>query len=181
VTRALIIVVAAALALSGCASLAEPPVTTSTPIASVTNNEVPTPPPPAQQPVPGSAAPTAAQAVRTFAMAYINWTAGTVKRVLLALAARSVGQARSAMALAAAQTGGDYELHQGGVANSGTVEAVAPLPGRSGEYVVVTREQTSAANSNAYAGLQPAWHVTVATVRRLPSGSWVVSGWQPQS
>jgi hypothetical protein len=116
-----------------------------------------------------------------FATAYINWTAGTVKRDLLVLAARSVGQARSAMVLAAAQTAGDYELHRGGIGNSGTVEAVAPLAGRADQYVVVTRETTTASNSNAYAGLRPAWHVTIATVRKTASGGWVVSGWQPES
>jgi hypothetical protein len=119
--------------------------------------------------------------VRVFATAYINWTAGSVKRVLLALAARSVGQARSAMELAAAQTGGDYELHRGGIGNSGTVEAVAPLAGHATQYVVVTRETTTATNTTVYAGLRPAWHVTVATVRRLAGGAWVVSGWQPES
>ena len=35
------------------------------------------------------------------------------------------------MALAAAQTAGDYELQRGGIANSGTVEAVAPLAGHA--------------------------------------------------
>jgi hypothetical protein len=119
--------------------------------------------------------------VRTFATAYINWTARSVKRVLLALAARSVGQARSAMELAAAQTGSDYELHRGGIGNSGTVEAVARLAGAAGRYVVVTREATTATNTSAYAGLRPAWHVTVATVRQLSSGDWVLSGWQPES
>jgi hypothetical protein len=142
---------------------------------------VPTPPPPAERPTPGSASPSAASAVRTFATAYINWTAGSVKRVLLALAARSVGQARSAMVLAAAQTGSDSELHRGGIGNSGTVEAVAPLAGHTTQYVVVTRETTTATNTSAYTGLRPAWHVTVATVRRLAGGAWVVSGWQPES
>ncbi len=84
------------------------------------------------------------------------------------------------MQLAAAQTASDYQLQQGGIANSGTVEAVAPLPGSRDEYVVVTREATTAANTTAYQGLRPAWHVTVATVARLSGGQWVVSGWQPE-
>ena len=83
-----------------------------------------------------------------------------------ALAARSVGQARAAMTLAAAQTAGDYELREGGIANSGAVEAVAPLSGHAGEYVVVTRESTSASNTTAYQGLRPAWHLALATVER---------------
>ena len=142
-------------------------------------HEYPSPAPPRQTAAGG--APTVIAAVRSFATAYINWNAGTVAIDMRALAARSVGQARSAMQLAAAQTAGDYELRQGGIANSGTVEAVAPLTGVADRYVVVTREATTASNTNAYQGLQPAWHVTVATVVALESGVWVVSGWQPES
>ena len=98
-----------------------------------------------------------------------------------ALAAQSVGQARSAMQLAAAGTAGDYELQRGGVANQGTVEAVAPLAGRRDQYVVVTLEATTATNTTAYEGLLPAWHVTLATVAEQAPGQWVLSGWQPES
>jgi hypothetical protein len=98
-----------------------------------------------------------------------------------ALAARSIGQARSAVQLAAGQTAGDYELQRGGIANTGVVEAIAPLPARAGGYVVVTRELTTATATTAYQGLQPAWHVAIATVAQLAPGRWVVSGWQPQS
>jgi hypothetical protein len=125
------------------------------------------------------ASPTAIQALRAFASAYINWTADTVASDMRALAGRSVGQARSALELAAAQTASDYELHRGGIANSGTVEAVAPLPGGHDQYVVVTRESTTATNTDAYDGLHPAWHVSLATVARVGDG-WAVSGWQPQ-
>ena len=97
------------------------------------------------------------------------------------LASAAVGQARSALQLAAAQTAGDYELKRGGIANSGTVEAVAPLPSSRNQYVVVTRESTTASASAAYQGLRPAWHVAIATVARLQGGGWVLSGWQPQS
>ncbi|MHB8657043.1 MAG: hypothetical protein ACYC91_03670 [Solirubrobacteraceae bacterium] len=119
-------------------------------------------------------------ALRAFATNYINWTAATVTEQLRALAAASVGQARSAMELAASGTAGDYELRHGQIANRGTVEAIAPLTGQ-GRYAVITRERTTAAASDAYQGLRPAWHVTVATVVRLASGGWVVSGWQPES
>jgi hypothetical protein len=129
----------------------------------------------------GGGSPTAVAAVRAFATAYINWTASTVAREMLALALSSVGQARSATALAASQTAGDYELRRGGVANSGTVEEVAPLPGRPDAYLVVTRERTTATNTTAYAGLRPEWHVTVATVAQVAPGRWAVSGWQPES
>jgi hypothetical protein len=119
--------------------------------------------------------------VAAFASAYINWTAQTVSAQMRALAAESVGQARSAMQLAAAQTAGDYELRRGGIANSGVVEAVAPLRAHGDQYVVVTRELTTATATTAYQGLQPAWHVAIATVSELGPERWVVSGWQPES
>ena len=97
------------------------------------------------------------------------------------LAAHSVGQARAAMTMAAAETADDYELRGGGIANSGAVEAVAPLPGQRDQYVVVTRESTTASNTTAYQGLHPAWHVALATVQQVPGGRWVLSDWQPEN
>lgn len=126
-------------------------------------------------------APSAPAAIDAFATAYINWTAGTVVPRLRMLEYRSVGQARSAMAQAAAQAAGDYELQQDGISNRGTVEAVAPLAGALNEYVVVTLEQTSATGTHAYQGLIPAWHLTLATVVRERRGAWVLSGWQPEN
>lgn len=138
---------------------------------------------PSPKPAPETASATsssAVEAVRSFANAYINWTADTVAADMRALAARSIGQARSALELAAAQTASDYELQQGGISNSGQVEAVAPLPSSPDQYIVVTRESTAATNTTAYQGLRPAWHVALTTVSPL-EGAWVVSGWQPQS
>jgi hypothetical protein len=149
------------------------------PAASATSNEVSSGPAPAQHPA--RTAPTPVQAIRVFATAYINWNASTVTADMQVLATVSVGQARSAMQLAAADTAQDYELRHGGIANSGTVEAVAPLAGARNEYVVVTRERTSSTDTNAYQGLQPAWHLTIATVTRAGAGRWVISGWQPES
>jgi hypothetical protein len=164
--------VAAALAvLTGCAPIASP-------VETQTASEVPSPAPPQAAVAP---APTAVVAVRRFADAYINWTAQTVATDMRALADESVGQARSAMQLAAAQTAGDYELQQGGIANSGSVEAVSLLSGTRTRYVVVTRETTTATRSGAYQGLAPAWHVAIATVVQTPAGRWALSGWQPQS
>jgi hypothetical protein len=120
-------------------------------------------------------------AIRNFAAAYINWNAQTVSGDMTTLAARSVGQARSALQLAAAQTAGDYELKRGGVANHGTVEVVAPLPSGHEQYVVVTRETTTATNTNLYQGLRPAWHVAIATVREIRQGVWALSSWRPES
>ncbi len=142
-------------------------------------HERPSPPPPRQTAT--HTATTATQAIRAFVTAYINWNAQTVSADMRSLAARSVGQARAAMTLAAAETAGDYELQQGGIANSGTVEAVAPLSDHPGEYVVVTQESTSASNTTAYQGLKPAWHVALATVQRMPGGGWVLSDWQPEN
>lgn len=121
------------------------------------------------------------EVVSAFADAYINWSSDTVSADMRGLAGRSIGQARSAMQLAAAQTAGDYELQRGAVANHGTVEAVSPLPRARGQYIVVTREQTTAAAGSGYAGLAPAWHVALATVTEVAPGRWAVSAWQPQS
>ena len=151
----------------------------SSPVARAqTTHEYPGPPPPRQSAA-GFTSPAAA--VAAFANAYINWNAQTVAADMQTLAGQSIGQARSEMELAAAQTGSDYELQRGGIANSGTVEAVAPLSGPGGRYVVVTRERTTATATNAYQGLQPAWHVAVATVASVGPGRWAVSGWQPES
>jgi hypothetical protein len=119
--------------------------------------------------------------VAAFATAYINWDAQSVSPDMRALAAHSVGQARAAMTLAAAETAGDYELQRGGIANHGTVEAVAPLARRQNQYVVVTLESTTATNTTAYQGLRPAWHVALATVTQQGAGQWVLSGWQPEN
>jgi hypothetical protein len=120
-------------------------------------------------------------AVEGFADTYINWDAHNVAVRLRALAAQSVGQARSGMALAAAGAAKDYELRQGGIANAGTVQAIAPLRNRANQFVVVTLERTTASNTTAYAGLRPAWHLAIATVVRLSGGQWALSGWQPEN
>ncbi len=141
-------------------------------------HEIPTPAPRSTAPG-GWRSPV--QAVQVFAQAYINWTAATVARHLRVLAYVSVGQAHSAMSLAAAQTARDADLHRGGIANSGTVEAIAPVTGRRNVYAVVTRERTTAANTSAYQGLSATWHVTLATVTQVDGGLWTLSGWQPES
>jgi hypothetical protein len=127
----------------------------------------------------GSSSPQ--QVVASFADVYINWSYSNVAARLTALANASVGQARSAMQLAAAQVSADSTLRGGGIANQGTVETVGPVAGHPDQWAVVTLEQTTASDSSAYEGLAPAWHVTVATVQRWPGGGWVVSGWQPES
>jgi hypothetical protein len=169
----------AALVAGGCATVTRVRPRTSAVQQAQASHEYPSPPPPPQTAAGGS--PTASAAIASFARAYINWSAQTVSADMRALAAASIGQARSAMQLAAAQIAGDYELQQGGIANSGQVEAVAPLLDGSGRYVVVTRELTTATATSAYQGLQPAWHLTIVSVAELGSGRWVVSGWQPEN
>jgi hypothetical protein len=163
--------------LAGCGGAGRTAPRSKLAIARATH-EYPSPPPPRESVSAASA--TATEAVRAFATAYINWTAATVAADMRALAARSVGQARSALELAATETASDYELQRGGIANNGAVEAVAPLPGAHDQYIVVTRESTTATNTTAYAGLRPAWHVALATVA-LVGHAWAVSAWQPQS
>jgi hypothetical protein len=175
-------ITACTLVCAGCAGAhhrtsSSPPRRSALAEAEATH-EYPSPPPPRQTAT--TAAPTAVQAIRRFTTAYINWNAQTVAHDMLTLARECVGQARSAMQLAAAGTAGDYELQRGGIANHGAVEAVALLPGHGNQYVVVTLESTTATNTNAYEGLLPAWHVAVAGVAQL-SGGWVVNSWQPES
>jgi hypothetical protein len=141
-------------------------------------HEIPTPAP-AQAALGGWRSPV--QAVQVFAQAYINWTADTVATDLRVLAQAGVGQARSAMTLAAAQVSHDSSLKLGGIANSGTVEAIAPVTGEHNVYAVVTRERTTATNTSAYQGLRPGWHVTLATVTEVEGWLWTISGWQPEN
>jgi hypothetical protein len=141
-------------------------------------HEIPTPAP-AEKAVGGWR--SAVQAVQVFAQWYINWTAGSVATRLHVLAQIAVGQARSAMTLAAGQVGHDSSIALGGIANSGTVEAIAPVTGERDVYAVVTRERTTASHTSAYQGLRPAWHVTLATVTEMEGRLWTISGWQPEN
>jgi hypothetical protein len=192
--RAAIWAVVAGMAVGGCSALGAPaapsgpaassgPAIPGGPAESVaraqSTHEYPAPAPARERAAGGAQTPT--EAIRRFAGAYINWTAQTVAADMRTLAAECVGQARSALELAAAQTANDYELARGGISNHGSVEAVAPLPGGRGRYVVVTRETTSATDTAAYQGLRPAWHVATATVVSTPGGRWVLSGWRPEN
>ncbi len=135
--------------------------------------------PPLQTAASGSSSPTVV--IQAFATAYINWSYRNVAATMRALTLVSVGQARSEMTLAAAQTAQDYELRRGAISNAGTVEAIAPVLGQPRQYAVVTRELTTAADTTAYQGLGAAWHLSLATVTRLPAGQWVLSAWQPEN
>ncbi len=182
--RAALATALACLALTGCSGLGPPTTaTTATQTTRLANaqrtHEYVAAPPPPQHADRSSQRPIGA--IEAFADAYINWRAGTVAADMRALAAASVGQARSAMQLAAATSAQDYELRRGGIANNGQVEAIAPVIGTRDQYVVVTREQTTATASTAYQGLRPAWHLTLASVVEVAAGQWVVSGWQPET
>jgi ABC-type glycerol-3-phosphate transport system substrate-binding protein len=185
--RATIAILLAAAALTGCSSLGAPSSTPTTARTTTTSHlvraqathEYHAPAPPPEQANTTADAPVAA--IRAFATGYINWRADTVVARMRVLAAQSVGQARSTVQLAAAGATGDYELRRGGIANSGTVEAIAPLTGRPGTYVVVTLERTTATATTAYQGLRPAWHLALATAVRLATGHWAVSRWEPEN
>lgn len=156
----------------------------TTPAAGATaqaTHELPSPAPARER---AAGATTATAAISAFARVYINWNAEDVSARMARLARASVGQARSEMSLAAAETRADTTLRQGGIANLGEVEAVAPVRGRPGVYVVVTREATTSSVTTAYQGLSPAWHLTLATVQAQGQGRgrhWVLSGWQPEN
>jgi hypothetical protein len=172
----------AILALTGCSAFPTATTSASAQAARIARadraREYPTPVS-RQRAAAGFSTPVAA--IESFALGYTNWTAADIAARMRALAAVSVGQARSAVALVAAQSAQDYELRRGGVTNSGAVEAIAKLPGSAERYVVVTQERTTASNTTAYAGLKPAWHLTLATVAPVQGGGWAVSAWQPQS
>jgi hypothetical protein len=153
--------------------------TSTTPVAAEAQrtHELPTPAP---HPAVAGGWRSPTEAVQAFATAYVNWNYRTVAFHLHALSEVSVGQARSMLSMAAAQVGRDSELRRGQIANTGAVEAIGPVRGHGNQYAVVTRERTTAANTNAYQGLAPAWHVALATVTRV-RGLWVLSSWQPES
>lgn len=175
---------ATVLSLGGCSALSagsDPPTRTQAAGLAQAQRTHEYPARPQHQTALGGSMQDPVVAIEAFATAYINWTASTVSGRMAALGALSIGQARSAMALAAAQTAQDYELRRGGIANSGSVEAVAPLRGHADEYVVVTRELTTASNTTAYQELRPAWHLALATVTRVSGGGWALSSWQPEN
>lgn len=174
VAAAVLVVVLA----GGCAPLSGAPVGSAAGRRGPSSSHEQPSPPVAQHATPGAATP--ALAVAAFAVGYINWTASTVSGRMSGLAGLSVGQARALVTLAAAQTARDYELRRGGVANSGIVEAIAPVIGQRDTYAVVTRERTTATGTDAYRGLAPSWHVALAKVAGSTRGGWVVSGWQPE-
>ncbi len=141
--------------------------------------EAPAPPPPTpQSQAPNSPAATPAQAIRRFALLYINWTWRTLPTHLQQLAAVSVAAARLAEQQAAAAAGRDSELTATHVFNRGQIVSIAASQTQPDEWVIVTREQTG--GNAQYDGLQPSWHVTLARLAHVSSG-YSISQWLPQN
>jgi predicted small lipoprotein YifL len=181
--RSAVILLVGCLTLTGCGLTAPrsiPESTGTAPAAAQQDTSTRGSAPAKGQPNPYDS-PLAGELLVAFATQYINWNSRTIVTDMRTLATESVGQAHAAMELAAGQTARDYELRRGGIANSGKVEAVAPLTSSGSRWVIVTLERTTAANSSSYQGLAPAWHVIVCAVVRLAPGHWKVSVWQPVS
>lgn len=141
--------------------------------------ESPAPPPPSpQSQAPNSPAATPEQAIRRFALLYVNWTWQTLPTHLKQLAVMSVGAARLAEQQAAAAAGRDSELAATHVFNRGQIISIAPSQTQPGEWVIVTREQTG--GNAQYDGIQRSWHVTLATLAHVSSG-YSISQWLPQN
>lgn len=133
----------------------------------------------AREPAPVSPASTPQVAIVRFAGLYINWSYHNLAERERQLARMSVGDARQAESQAAASAQRDTALVKGGIYNRGSVITISPvIGGQPGEYGVITREETG--GDEEYAGLQAAFHVTLATVQRVDRG-WTVREWQPQS
>lgn len=186
-----LVMLAAIVAVAGC-GISDPyrhatpttsshhpsPVATG-PAAAQSPGEPSTPPPPsAESQARSPVAATPEQAIRQFAVPYVNWTWRTLAPHLRELAAISVGAARLAEQQAAAAEGRDSEIATTQVDNRGQIISIAPSQTQSGEWVVVTREQTG--GNAQYDGLQASWHVTLAQLVHLPAG-YAISQWLPQN
>jgi len=136
------------------------------------------PPPSASSSAPAGARRSPAGALASFAELYVNWSYDDLAREQRALAAESVGAARSAELQAAASSGADTTLRAARLENSGSVVSVAPDQSSPGLWVIVTREQTS--GTGEYEGLPATYHVTLARLAST-SGGYAVSEWLPQS
>jgi len=155
------------------------PAAAAGPAAAQNPGESPAPPPPtAQSQAPSAPAATPEQAIRQFALLYVNWTWRTRGPHLRELTAISVGAARLAEQQAAVTEGRDSEIAATHVYNRGQIVSIAPSQTQPGEWLIVTREQTG--GNAQYDGLQPSWHVTLAKLVHLPTG-YSISQWLPQN
>ncbi len=130
-------------------------------------------------PAAGGTATTPQEALRRYALVYTNWNATTLAAHLRWLATLAVGPARLTALQTAGALAANSQLVAERVRNTGSVLAIAAGQGAArGDWVVVTREQTS--GDGNYAGLPATLHVTLGRVTRV-GGGWVVSGWSPGS
>jgi hypothetical protein len=134
--------------------------------------------PPQRQAAPPAPATSPQSAVERFADGYINWSYQTLAADEQHLAASAVGEARASELQARQQTERDSALARGHVFNTGTVVTVALVKGAGGNvWACVTKEQTG--GEGEYTELAAAYHVTLATVARVPGG-WSVRSWRPE-
>jgi hypothetical protein len=190
-----ILAAALALMLAGC-GLTDPyqqRSTTSVPIATAARTRADQTDPAPER---GGTIPSPAQAAQTrltagasqatpqatlerYAAIYLNWNSTNVIQVQRELASISLGQARAQALQAAANAGHDPQLSGSHISNRGQVIAASPRHGSaSGEWVIVTSEQTSGRGD--YRGLPPTLHIIYARLERTGRG-WVISEWSPQN
>lgn len=178
---AILAVLLALTALSGCTNPDAPSTTTEAASTSSPQNtgEPPAPPPlSSQAQAPADVQPTPVKALEAFAQLYVNWTYRTLTSDQRKLAAMSVGPARLAERQAAASSQADTTITRGHIYNTGQILSVAPDLTDTGMWVIVTREQTG--GSSEYEGLQAAYHVTLAKPTHAQHG-YVIESWLPQS
>lgn len=175
---------AAAFALSGC-GITNPYTATSTASSSTSSSspanpgELPAPPPPtAASQAPADVKATPQAALRQFAQLYVNWTYRTLVGDQRTLAAIAVAPERLSEQQAAAHSAADTTITRGQIVNTGRLVSLSPSLTVPGQWVLVTHESTG--GNPAYDGLQAAYHVTLATLARVPGG-YAVSQWQPQN
>ena len=168
------------VALSGCTNPDAPSSVQSTSTSSSPQSpgELPAPAPPsAAGQSPANVQPTPEKALAAFASLYVNWTYRTLGTSQRTLAGMSVGAARLSERQAAASSQADTTINRGHIFNRGQVVSIARERSRASTWVIVTREQTG--GDSEYAGLQAAYHVTLAQLESVPGG-YAVSQWLPQ-
>ena len=119
------------------------------------------------------------EALRRYALAYVNWRASDLRGREQQLAAISIGAAKLTAEQTVASESATAALVANDVANTGQVAAITPGEGPdAGWWVIVTLEHTT--GTGAYAALPTSPHVTLARVRHVKTG-WAVSSWNPRS
>jgi hypothetical protein len=170
----------AAVGLGGCTNPDAPSAVQSTKSDSSPQNPGEPPAPPAPSPAtqaPAGVQPTPAKTIAAFAELYVNWTYRTLTSNQRTLATMAVGAARLSERQAVASSEADTTIARGHIFNKGQIVSIAPDLARASTWVIVTREQTG--GSAEYAGLQAAYHVTLAQLATVPGG-YAVSQWLPQ-